>query len=254
MDPIDFFNSMSVSTVYCICIVTLLIVSFFSYKMGVKSKSLSQTEPSDFITNNILGLLALILGFSFSLVVERFERRRILGVEELNVISTVYQRAKVINFKDPKKNHELFKRYVDLRIDSHLAPTPTEAVTEMVQLKAKIWKSFQEVAVKERGELESGYMDSLNEMFTTANSRYLAMLKMLPGSFYFIILAMAATAIGLMNFDRGYNHDTRHWRTTIFIFLFGLVFSFIFDLDHSKSGFIQIKDPLLILRTLLASQ
>lgn len=246
-----FINSMTMVQVFSISFVSLLFVGVLSFHFGKKSKLAGGAEPSDFITNNILGLLALILGFSFSLVVNRFEVRRSLGMEEVNSITTAVWRSQVVNFKNPEEVKDLFSKYVDLRIDLNRESELNEAILKMSEMKARMWKDFEVVARKDRGELESAYMQALNEMFTISNTRYIVMIKMLPAFFYLLILAMAAASVGLMSFDRGFSNDTRHWRSLLFITLFSLVFTFIFDLDHSRSGFIQIEDPLLLLKKFL---
>jgi di/tricarboxylate transporter len=55
----------------------------FSYKSDEKSRSLLGSFQA-----SVLGLLALLLGFSFSMAVDRYDQRRDLVVAEANTIGT----------------------------------------------------------------------------------------------------------------------------------------------------------------------
>ena len=246
---LDFINKMNIWVFFIATILTLLAVAYSSYTWGRKSKSILKAVPSDAVSNYIHGLLALILGFSFSMALTRFDLRRELAIRESNAIDRAYLRLELVNFKNPSAVKELFKKYLDLRIEAYKSQTPREVLKEVSQTRKEIWRHFIPVTVKGRGELESDFLESLNDMFDSANARNFALMKMLPPSFYLLILILAATAFGLMNFDRGFNADTSHWRSIIFILLFGVVFSFIYDMDHFRTGLIQItQDSLSMLR------
>src|SRR5262245_8635230 len=49
-----------------------------------------------YVVSAVLGLLALLLGFTFSLAADRFDTRRILVLEEANAIGTTYLRAQLL--------------------------------------------------------------------------------------------------------------------------------------------------------------
>ncbi|HPU16762.1 MAG TPA: hypothetical protein PK808_11795, partial [Polymorphobacter sp.] len=49
-----------------------------------------------YITSAVLGLLALLMGFTFALAVDRFETRRVLVIAEANAIGSAYLRAQLL--------------------------------------------------------------------------------------------------------------------------------------------------------------
>jgi hypothetical protein len=243
---------MSIPLFFCIVVLFLLMVNYAFYRLGMTYKHKFKEPPSDFIPTNILGLLALILGFSFSLTIDHYEKRRILSVEEANSISTAYLRSKTIKFKSPEENRNLFKKYIDMRILGYTSVHPEIELAKLDDIEAEIWKKLIEVTKKERGEIENSYMVSLNTLFDTANMRTKAMLKMLPITFYVLILILASAAVGFMNFDRGISGGGQHWRSVLFIFLFAILLTFIFDMDHFRRGIIRIhQNPLIEVQTLI---
>src|SRR5262249_33947245 len=49
-----------------------------------------------YVVSAVLGLLALLMGFTFSLAIDRFETRRVMVVEAANDIGTAYLRAQLL--------------------------------------------------------------------------------------------------------------------------------------------------------------
>lgn len=252
MKDTEFINHVGVGTFFTCTVVILSLVSYVTYWSGKRLENRDRATPSDLISTNVLGLLALILGFSFSMAIERYENRRRLNIEEANAISTAYLRSGLIKFERPEEVKNLFKHFVDLRIQAYVDPKPVYLILANRQVEKEIWKHFQAVSVRDRGEIESAYLQSLNEMFDISNARNFAFRKMLPSTFYILILILASAAIGLINFDRGYHNDQSHVRSFLFVVLFAIMFSFIFDMDHFRSGFVTIgQEPLLLLKKIM---
>lgn len=242
----EFINRLSVGSFFASIILILLLVSFLSFYLGKRNYHKGPSDSSEFISTNILGLLALILGFSFSMEIERYESRRLLALEEANTVSTAYLRSETINFPSHEEVKNLFKKYIGLRVAAYESPEPTKFFKDIELVKGEIWESFVKVTARDRGELESAYMQSLNEMFDTGNTRTKALMKMMPISFYLLILMLAATAVGFINYDRGQKSDNDHGRSIVFVILFSIVFVFIFDMDHPRRGLINISQAPLI--------
>ena len=79
-----------------ICLVLLVVVTELGYRFGLKLHQADDGARKGQIAGiegAILGLLALLLGFTFALAVQRYETRRTLVVEEANAIGTTFLRA-----------------------------------------------------------------------------------------------------------------------------------------------------------------
>src|SRR5262249_40310966 len=76
----------------------------------------SSDGQEGYIVSAVLGLLALLLGFTFSLSVDRFDTRRHLVLEEANAIGTVYLRAQLLPEPHRSRTSNLLIRYTDNRI------------------------------------------------------------------------------------------------------------------------------------------
>lgn len=62
------------------------------------------------IQGSILGLLALLLGFTFSMSMQRYDNRSMALIDEANTIGTAILRVELLPQEYKKKANELFKR------------------------------------------------------------------------------------------------------------------------------------------------
>lgn len=226
--------------------ICLTLMGALGYQLGKKAKSLREFKLSDLIPSSIMGLLALILGFSFSMAVTRFEKRRELAVQEANAISTAYFRVQALKEIQGINVKDLYKTYVDRRIATYESNNWDQSIQDTFQLEKKIKDHFLEVSKNERGALESAYVMSMTEMFDAANERNFALVKPLPTAIYLVIFIFACISVCVLNFDRGYTQNIPQWRSGIIVVLFTIIFYLVYDLDHPRKGIIQISQDAMI--------
>ena len=73
-------------------------------------------QPVGAMVASILGLVALVLGFTFSLAASRFDARRMAVLEEANAIGTTYLRARLLPEPQRSEVARLLREYVEVRI------------------------------------------------------------------------------------------------------------------------------------------
>ena len=84
----------------------------------------SEREDFDTVLTATLTLLALIIGFSFSMAVNRYDQRKNYEEAEANAIGTEYARADLLPADDAMKLRELLRRYVNQRISFYRGDEP----------------------------------------------------------------------------------------------------------------------------------
>lgn len=79
---------------------------------------LNDDQRADFSVSlgAVLTLLGLIIGFSFSMAINRYDQRKIYEEAEANAIGTELVRTELLPADDDAKARELLKRYLKLRI------------------------------------------------------------------------------------------------------------------------------------------
>ena len=113
-------------------------------------RPIGKNEREDFNTvlTATLTLLALIIGFSFSMAVSRYDQRKNYEEAEANAIGTEYARADLLPPDDGTKLRELLRKYVNQRIlfyhgdDSQIS----EAASEAQKLQAELWSRVVQAA------------------------------------------------------------------------------------------------------------
>src|SRR5438128_10125840 len=105
-----------------------LVVLWLSGRIGSfflkRRRNLEEGVREDFsvIVAATLTLLGLIIGFSFSMAIARYDQRKNYEAAETNAIGTAYLRASLLPQEDTAKIRGLLKTYTDLRIQFYMAP------------------------------------------------------------------------------------------------------------------------------------
>src|SRR5688572_31729155 len=75
-------------------------------------------QPVGAMVASILGLVALVLGFTFSLAASRFDARRMAVLEEANAIGTAHLRSRLLPLPQRAEIERLLREYVQVRIEA----------------------------------------------------------------------------------------------------------------------------------------
>ncbi len=118
--------------VFALSFVVLLLAALFGDTIRTKVHALKGGEQDDFdvVLSATLTLLGLLIGFSFSMAISRYDQRKNYEEAEANAIGTEYVRADFLPADDAAKVRNLLIRYLDERVlfyttrdDSQLAKT-----------------------------------------------------------------------------------------------------------------------------------
>ena len=128
-----------------------LLLLWFSVQIGAfirRRRPMPQDERDDFmrVINAGLTLLALIIGFSFSMAVSRYDQRKNYEEEEANAIGTEYVRADFLPASDAANARHLLERYLEQRIlfyTPHDLHQLAQIDTETAKLQSQLWTSVK---------------------------------------------------------------------------------------------------------------
>jgi hypothetical protein len=210
-----------------------------------------------YVVSAVLGLLALLLGFTFTLAVDRFDSRRHLVVEEANAIGTVYLRAQLLPEPHRTRTSDLLVRYTDNRIRlAQAAPGPAQRqyLATSDAMLTDLWAATSAAQDAIKGLPFSGvYLDSVNHLIDLDAARKAARQARVPSEVFVVLFAYLVTAAGVLGYVlRG----TRGRMTAAFLLaLLTLAFLLIVDIDRPTMGAInEEQGPMLDLQKSLAAQ
>src|SRR5881296_3195041 len=103
--------------VFALSFVVLLLAALFGDTIRTKVHALKGEEHDDFdvVLSATLTLLGLLIGFSFSMAISRYDQRKNYEEAEANAIGTEYVRADLLPAADAAALKELLRKYVAQR-------------------------------------------------------------------------------------------------------------------------------------------
>ena len=162
-----------------------------------------EKEGEGYIVSAVLGLLALLMGFTFSLAVDRFDVRRGLVLQEANAIGTTYLRAQLLPEPHRARISGILTRYVDNRIELAKAK-PAEARKMIVTSDAMLtdlWAATAAAFDDIKGyDYSSSVLEATNEMIDLDTSRKAGRLAHVPTPVFFVLILYLAVAAGVMGY------------------------------------------------------
>lgn len=216
----------------------LMGASATGYRLGRRGRaSIDEATKSQAgsIQGAILGLLGLLLGFTFAMAVSRFDTRKQLVIDEANAIGTAALRARLLPSAQREEARTLFRRYVDAR----LAEGPPRE--EADRLEEQLWSLAIAVAETDTRSVTAGlFIESLNEAIDSKSRRDAALTNHVPESVLLLVFIVCIVAVAIV----GYGAGLAGGRTTMSIvslsFLIALVVLVIVDLDRPSRGLIRV--------------
>jgi len=194
-------------------------------------------EDHGAVVSAALGLLALLMGFTFALAVDRFETRRALVLEEANAIGTAYLRAQLLEEPHRSQVSRLLVEYTDNRLE--IAGKPPEEARLLLgrndRLLTELWVSTVAAFPTIRGvDFSSAYIDSMNLVIDLGESRKAARMARVPNEVYLVLFIYIVAASGLL----GYTLDgpREKWAGRILFMLLTLSLMLIIDIDRPARG------------------
>jgi hypothetical protein len=157
--------------VFAIALVTQWGAAFTGDFLRRKIRPLKKDERADFDTvlAASLTLLALIIGFSFSMAVSRYDQRKNAEGAEANAIGTQYLRADLLPAEEATRVRQLLKTYVDQRINFYLGTDRADrtAGSDPVRVQNELWSTVVRAAAAQPNPVLALTVSGMNEIFNT---------------------------------------------------------------------------------------
>jgi hypothetical protein len=191
----------------------------------------------------MLGLLALMLGFTFSMTAQRFETNRDLVVLEANSIETAYLRAEIAAAPEREALEESLRRYVATSVAFFDEGTSAERraalAAESLDLHARMWSQAAASAAKAPTSTMALLVDSVNQVIDAYRKRVDAARHHVPSVILWLLVLMAVASTGLTGYVSGFGNRRHGAPTAVVLTLIALVIGVIVDLDRPVRGMIR---------------
>ena len=194
--------------------------------------------PENYIFSAVAGLLALLMGFTFSMAVDRFDSRRVLVLEEANAIGAAYLRSQLLVEPHRSRMSDLIVAYTDNRLVLGKAQTVDEAFAPRQRndaLIVDIWTGTVAAWDSIKGyDFSSAYLDSIKTVIDLDASRKTARNARVPNAVLGVLFVYVVASAAVL----GYVIRGRRNRLTaaLLMALFTLSLMLIVDINRPVGG------------------
>jgi hypothetical protein len=219
-------------------------------RLGGETKHADDKSDLGSIHGAVLGLLALLLGFTFAYVATRSEARKRAVIDEANAIGTAYLRAALMPAPAGPQLQSVLRDYLDTRmVADDVGEDPKrlrEAIRHSEDVQARIWPLAQQaLAGRAPNPIDGLLVQSLNDVIDLHTVRLAAARDHAPALVIWMLLFLSVVAMALSGFAAGIAGGRHLGRLTMVALLIVAVTFVILDLDRPRGGLIRVSQQSL---------
>lgn len=228
--------------------ITLWLTVHLGNRLQEKVHPLAGDRREDFsvIQGAALTLLGLLIGFTFSMAISRYDQRKNYEEAEANAIGTEYVRAGLLPAADTARLQELLRQYLDQRVlfyTTHDAQRLKQIDTKTSQLQNDLWSVVQARGVAQSTAITTLAVSGMNDVLNSQGYTQAAWLNRIPPAAWILLIAIAVVCNLLIGYGA-------HGKSAMLFMIFPLVvavsFFFIADIDSARRGVIRVRPENLI--------
>jgi hypothetical protein len=200
-----------------------------------------ETESKDMetILPAALTLLALLIGFSFSMAAGRYDQRKQLEEDEANAIGTEYVRAELVP-AHTAQIQELLRQYTEQRIlfyEVWPGPKLDEINKTTAELQTRLWAEIVPAAAAAPTPVTTLVAAGMNDVLNSQGYTQAMWWNRLPPGAWMLMLLVAAFCCFLF----GYNVERKgRKRLLILPVIIALSLALVGDMDTPRMGLIHV--------------
>ena len=204
------------------------------------------------IQASILGLLALLLGFTFSMSMQRFDNRSLAAISEANAIGTTSLRLQLLPQAYQPKARSILTEYVELRIsvgqiDMTRSSERRDYNQRIAALQDALWAVAVDAAQEDPRPVTSGaFITALNDMIDSQGRRNALLQMHVPEVVLLLLFTVFIASGAMLGYSSGLGNKRVVAPTVMVSFLIAMIVFIIIDLDRPRRGLIQVNQGSML--------
>jgi hypothetical protein len=193
------------------------------------------------VQSGALTLLGLIVGFSFSMAITRYDQRKNLEEAEANAIGTAYVRVDLAPASAAAPMRATLKRYLDHRILTYVTADRDELDrigSETAKLAADLWASARSVAATDPTPVSALVASSINDVLNSADATTAAWLNRVPVPAWSLMVLIGVGANVTLGFGALQFNSLLLFVVPLTVAISAFL---IADIDSPRGGVVQVQ-------------
>ncbi len=240
--------------IIAVLLITVLVVIEIGFRFGHRRRASADDDSKghiNAIASSTLGIMALLLAFTFSLSLQRFDTRSDAVVDEANAIGTAYLRARLLppSLREPVTAK--LRAYVDLRLEADAVSTVDDdwlgLLAQATRLQGALWEDARRAAELEPNPVTSGlFIQALNDLIDSFGRRDAALNRHVPEIVLWLLFVTFLISALIVGFATGFGGRRPSWVTFAMTVLIAVLVFVILDLDRPRRGLIKVSEKSLL--------
>lgn len=227
----------------------LLAVLEIGHQLGRRAQATQSGAAANVgaIQGATLGLLGLLLGFSFAGAAARFIERQDLIVEEANAIGTAYLRADLVDDPHAAKIRRILAEYVRHRVEvskTLAGGVRSEQMAQVAQFHKQLWEAARD-GVRASPAVTLAVVDPVNQVIDLHSTRIAAGRKHLPVLVLGLLIGCSMLAMMSIGYGSGMVGRRSILMSALLAILIAAALWITIDLDHPRAGLLRLSDAPL---------
>jgi hypothetical protein len=225
------------------------------YRLGLRIKPKVDEDFKAHVnatSGSLLGILALLLGFTFSLALQRYDSRSEAVVDEANAIGTAYLRAQLLPTGVREEVMRLTRDYLDLRVRTGYVDLTQHGqrealIAEAGRMQTKLWDYARQANEQAPSPVTTGlFIPALNELIDNFGKRDAEVKRHVPELVLALLYITFVISGALVGYTNGLAGHRTSFVTYVMVWLIVVMVFIILDLDRPYRGIIRVSQQSMI--------
>jgi hypothetical protein len=227
-----------------ISLVVLWLAGWFGYAVLRRKRGVEEGVSEDFsvVLGATLALTGLIIGFTFSMALGRYDQRKNFEEAEANAIGTEFVRADLLPDAEAAQVRKLLIDYTDQRIlfyGARSRESLDQVNARTATLQDQLWKAVKGPARAEPTPITALAVAGMNDVLNSQGYSQAAWWNRIPHSAWGLMFSIAVVS----NLLIGIGSRSTHRHPMLFLILplvLSIAFLLIADIDTPRAGLIHV--------------
>ena len=209
---------------------------------NLKQRVTEDRAEFSIVQGGTLTLLGLIIGFSFSMALNRYDQRKNLEEEEANAIGTEYLRADFLGATESASAKTLLLKSLDERVQFYTTRDPSDLVAideRTARLQSELWSLVRSAASERPTPLMAITVMGMNDVLNSQGYTLAAWRNRIPIAAWCLMIVIALCAVASVGFGLRRARSRSHLLPVLPLVVSVALF-LIADIDSPRRGTIRV--------------